>query len=368
MEATSHKKHSGSSSPDPGNWCQARSGNWCRVSGARHDPGSATHDLERTVRKFRDSFLVPSGMARKPRHLLRPGCLVEVTVNTVHSHHLLRPSGELNRIFAGCLGRAHELHPVRLHAVVSLGTHFHLLLSPEDSQQMAGFMGHLNCNLSKKVGRIHDWSGSMFERRYTCIPVSDEPAAQEARLRYLLCHGCKEGLVHSPRDWPGIHSATALCDGTPIQGTWISRTEYWKARNRGEDVVPSQFGTDYEIHLEPLPCWEHLDEEVWRQNVREIVKDIERETRETHRREGTAPAGAIAVTQTQPHYQSVRKKRSPAPLFHAASKAIRLAMRDAFSSFLASYREAAERVRKGELGVTFPPDCFPPRLPYVTPG
>ncbi|MDA8020916.1 MAG: transposase [Thermoanaerobaculia bacterium] len=165
-------------------------------------------------------------MPRKPRHLPRPGCLVEVTVRTAHSRYLLRPSGALNRVFAGCLGRAHELHPVRLHAVVVMSTHFHLLLSPENSQQLASFMGHLNGNLSKKIGRLHDWSGSMFERRYQCIPVSDEPAAQQARLRYLLQHGCKEGLVLSPRDWPGIHSAAALCHGEAIRGTWIHRTEY----------------------------------------------------------------------------------------------------------------------------------------------
>ena len=307
-------------------------------------------------------------MARKPRNLPRPDCLVEVTVNTVHSHHLLRPSGELNRIFAGCLGRAQELHPVRLHAVVCLGTHFHLLLSPEDSQQLAGFMGHLNCNLSKKVASFHHWSGSMFERRYTCIPVSEEPAAQEERLRYLLSHGCKEGLVLSPRDWPGVHSASALCDGQPIKGTWVNRTEYWKARNRGEDVSPSQFETDYEIHLEPLPCWAHLDETIWRESVREIVEEIERETLAAHRRDGTAPAGATAVCETQPRFRSARKKRTPAPMFHAASKSVRLAMRTAFSLFLESYRDAADRVRDGEVGVSFPPDCFPSRLPYVQPS
>ena len=290
-----------------------------------------------------------------------------MTVNTVHSHYLLGPSSELNRIFAGCLGRAQELHPVRLHAVVCASTHFHLLLSPEDSQQLASFMAHLNCNLSKKVGRIHDWSGSMFERRYQCIPVSDEPSAQEARLRYLLSHGCKERLVLSPRDWPGIHSAASLCDGTSIEGTWINRTEYWKACNRGEDVVPSQFGTDYEILLEPLPCWEHLNEAVWRQNVREIVEEIELETLGRHHREETAPDGASAVCETQPHYQSIRKKRSPAPRYHAASKAVRLAMKTAFSLFLVSYRMAAGRVRNGEVNVSFPPDCFPSRLPFVSP-
>ena len=176
---------------------------------------------------------------------------MEVTVRTARSRYLLRPGSQLNRIFAGCLGEAQELYPVRLRAVVAMSSHYHCLLSPEDSQQLAGFMCHLNTNLSKEIGRIHNWSGSMFERRYQCIPISNEPEAQIARLRYLLRHGCKEGLILGPRDWPGIHSAAALCDGTPIEGTWIDRTEYRRARNRGDDVVPSQFATKYQIHLEP---------------------------------------------------------------------------------------------------------------------
>ena len=293
---------------------------------------------------------------------------MEVTVTTAHSCYLLRPSSELNRIFVGCLGRAQELYPVRLHAIVCLSSNFHVLASPEDSQQLAKFMGHLNGNLSKKIRRMHDWSGSMFERRYQCIPVSDESAAQQARLRYLLRHGCKEGLVLSPRDWPGVHSAATLCDGTAIEGTWINRTEYWRALNRGEDVVASQFGTDYQIHLEPLPCWEHLEAEVWRGFVREMVEEIERETVEEHRRNETAPAGATAVCQKPPHYRSARRPKSPAPHFHAASKAVWETLRSALSAFLTSYRDAAERVKSGEVGVLFPPDCFPSRLPYVSPA
>ncbi|MDA8019434.1 MAG: transposase [Thermoanaerobaculia bacterium] len=291
-----------------------------------------------------------------------------MTVRTAHSRYLLRPSRELNRIFAGCLGRALELRPVRLHAVVVMSTHFHLLLSPEDSQQLAEFMRHLNGNLSKKVGRLHNWSGSMFERRYQCIPVSDEPAAQQARLRYLLRHGCKEGLVLSPRDWPGVHSAAALCDGAAIKGTWIDRTEYGKAIRGGDDVVENQFGTDYEIHLEALPCWKHLDASVWRKFVREMVEEIERETLEEHQRNETVPAGATTVCQRSPHFRPGHRKKSPAPLFHAATKAVRVAMRDAFSAFLTSYRDAAERVKSGEGSVFFPPDCFPSRLPYVSPA
>lgn len=70
-----------------------------------------------------------------------------------------------------------------------MSNHLHILASPESVEQMADFMRHVNANLSKEVGRLHDWPGPMFDRRYTSIPVSDEPEAQIARLRYLLLKG-----------------------------------------------------------------------------------------------------------------------------------------------------------------------------------
>jgi hypothetical protein len=38
------------------------------------------------------------------------------------------------------------------------------------------------------------------------------------RLRYLLEQGCKEGLVRSPRQWPGATGIEALLSGRPLDG------------------------------------------------------------------------------------------------------------------------------------------------------
>jgi len=53
---------------------------------------------------------------------------------------------------------------------------------------LAGFMQYLRANLSKKVGRLVDWSGSFWERRYSAEPVLDDEALV-GRLRYVLAHG-----------------------------------------------------------------------------------------------------------------------------------------------------------------------------------
>ena len=85
-------------------------------------------------------------------------------------------------------------------------------------------MQHLAGNLSKEVGgRLRDWSGSLWQRRFDQIVVSDEPDAQWTRLKYLLSHGVKEELCASPMDWPGVHAARALGYDEPLEGTWWNR-------------------------------------------------------------------------------------------------------------------------------------------------
>ena len=139
-------------------------------------------------------------MARPLRFIL-PRQMVEVTVRTVQSRYLLRPSAALNAAILAVLGRALHLYDVDLHGFAVLSNHVHYLLSSADGRELARFMQFVNCNVSRAVGRLHDWRGPAWERRYRAIPVVDEPS-QVARLRYLLGQGCAEGLVSRPVDWP----------------------------------------------------------------------------------------------------------------------------------------------------------------------
>ena len=81
---------------------------------------------------------------------------------------------------------------MRLHAFTFASNHFHLLVWTRGAT-LAGFMQFLRANLSRKVGRLVDWSGGFWERRYSAEPVLDDEALV-GRLRYVLAHGVKEGL------------------------------------------------------------------------------------------------------------------------------------------------------------------------------
>jgi hypothetical protein len=122
----------------------------------------------------------------------------------------------------------------------------------DDALQLSRFMGYVNSNLAREVGRLAKWREKIWSRRYQAIPVSQEEGAQLERLRYILSHGVKEGLVASPKDWPGVHCARALAEGEPLRGTWFDRTQEYAARRRGEKFHRLQYATAETLHLSPL--------------------------------------------------------------------------------------------------------------------
>ncbi|MEM7517727.1 MAG: hypothetical protein AAF368_12505 [Planctomycetota bacterium] len=307
-------------------------------------------------------------MGRDLRYLPKSGALVEITQRTFQGRPLLKPSKRLRSLVVGCVAKAQLNTGAALHGLVFLSTHFHLLCSFESVEQMAAFMGQLKTSLSIEIGHLHRWRGGIWGHRYHCVPVSEEPGAQIARLRYLLEHGCKENLVMSPLDWPGAQGADSLCTGRPLAGVWIDRTAFHRAKASDPSVKLEQFERSLDINFEALPCWSRDPEEVWRRRVDELIRDIEEETARRHHRLQTKPLGAAAVAAVDPHDHPRSLKTSPRPRFHAAAKAVRRALLQAYREFLAAYRIAAEQLAEGDLNARFPGNCFPPRLAFVPPS
>ncbi|HEX4954576.1 MAG TPA: transposase [Thermoanaerobaculia bacterium] len=304
-------------------------------------------------------------MARDPR-FQPPGYLMEVTCRTVQGRYLLRPGERLNAIVLGVLGRAQRLFGLRIHGFVFLSNHYHLLVSPTSVQQLAQFMGYLNGNLAKEVGRLARWKDKVWARRYQAIPVSHEEAAQIGRLRYLLAHGCKERLVPSPTDWPGAHCVDTLLEGATAQGTWIDRSAEYEARRRGKKVDTQAFCTLENVVLEPLPCWVDLPEEVRRCRVRELVQEIKLDGQLAAGPGLDADRARRRILLQHPHSRpKTPPPRRPTPKVHAASATARQAFWQALRAFVRAYREAASRLREGDRLACFPEGCFPPALPFV---
>jgi hypothetical protein len=121
-----------------------------------------------------------------------------------------------------------------------------------------------------------------------------------------------------------------------------------------------------EVVLIPLPCWAHLTPEQYRERVAALIEEIEAEARAERERTQVPALGVETILKQNPQGQPKASKRSPAPRFHAATKAARDGFWNAYSAFVAAFREAAERLKEGDRLARFPVGSFPPGLPFVS--
>src|SRR5262249_34257065 len=134
---------------------------------------------------------------------------------------------------------------------------------------------------------------------------------------------------------------------------------------RGKSVIPMRYASVGTFTLSPIPCWAHLSPEVYRARIAELVESIETEAAHARERNGTTVLGVQAILSRDPQHRPSTLARSPAPRVHAATKAARKAFYEIYAAFAAAFREAADRLRRGDRGAPFPVGSFPPALPFV---
>ncbi len=294
--------------------------------------------------------------------MYEPNVVYEVTTRTIQGRYLLKPSPRANEIIAGVLGRAQVLFPdIRLYGVVFLSTHSTGLLSSPFAWQIPAFMGYVNGELSSRIGRLHDWPGKMWERPHRPIPILDDASLVE-RFKHLLAQSCKEGLVASPRNWPGVSCVMPLLGGEPLRGVWFDLDSRRRLGNRGDRVRRYDYAQSYQVAFDKIPCWSQLDDTEYASRVRQLVEQVETEA--LRERAGRPFLGARAIRRVHPHHRPKELPLSPAPACHTSQPRLRDAFRDRYRLFVSAFRTAAEQLKSG-LEIAFPPNCFPPRPPFV---
>jgi len=293
-------------------------------------------------------------MGRKLRYLPDDNHLVEITCRVIQRRFLLRPSPRLNAIIIGALARFQKRYDMRICGLVYLSNHCHLLLRPHSVEQLASFMRDVNSKIAREVGRLHGWREKIWRRRYTDVVTSHEPEAQIARLRYLLEQGCKEGLVASPRHWPGASSTQALMSGQSLEGIWIDRTEQFRAGESGEPTPNALFTSRLRLELSPLPCWDGQTPSQCQTRIRAMVREIEAQM------DGVEVLGTKAISEQDPHDRPASTpQHTPAPRFHAIAPRVRRALEISYHLVHIAYRRASEDWRAGKRS-EFPPGCYAP--------
>ena len=283
-----------------------------------------------------------------------------VTARTFQSRLLLRPTPQLAEVVGGVLARASRLTGVQLCGFVAASNHVHLLCRVRDGA-LSSFMQYVLANVSKKAGRLVGWRGQFWERRFSAEPVLDD-GALEGRLKYILAHGVKEGLVRKVAQWPGLSCLPQLLG--PARRTfrffeWARRWESGKLVPGGEQAFADEWAIREELELLPLPAWAGLSPQQRLERVKAMVADIEAEGRRKHR----GVLGVAAVMIQEPLKPPAKTKRSPKPWFHAAERSLGLLFMARYAVFVGAFKRASARFRSGDWGVEFPSFAFRPWVP-----
>jgi len=294
-------------------------------------------------------------MAR-PIRMLNALEIFFVTVRCFQRRYLLRPSAETNEVLGGVLSRAVRLHGVELFSFSVVSNHIHLVVRAPRGN-LPRFMQYLLTNISKKVGRLVRWRGSFWERRYSAEPILDDTALLE-RVRYVLSHGVKEGLVRRCRDWPGLSCLPLMQDGRPRSFRWFN----WTRRTSGNSrrvtraLLDDRWAEPEELRLTPLPNVALQSREAVRRFLQGAVKAIEEQGFRQYRR----VLGRLGVLRQRPHEMPGPSKHKPRPPCHTSIPEMLEAFRERYRAFVEAFRKASIRWRTGDPTAAFPEAAIKP--------
>jgi REP element-mobilizing transposase RayT len=252
---------------------------------------------------------------------------------------LLVPDKACWQIFLYCLALAAERHGIRIHAVVMMGNHYHIVLTDMEGQ-LPLFMQWFNRQLARCIQRHRGWEHEVWEpnRKYNAVELMSEEAMWEAVL-YVLTNPIKAGLVSSLSQWKrGLIGPAQLARGT----IKVSRPTVLFNDTAPESATlrlsaPEALGASTSAFAEALE--ELLPDAIG--NAREKVSTVIGWKR-------------VVKTPFKSRPQSQRARVSMSPALKAVGA---LALREAIQglrAFRNAYREAYEAFRDGAYGMLFP--------------
>jgi len=280
-----------------------------------------------------------------PRRVL-PGMTVMVTRRTLRRTHLLRPDPALNELFIYCLAVLAQRFDIRVHAVVVMSTHEHLIVTDVHGQ-LPRFLQELHRLLALGIKLLRKWEGAVWDHEKTSVVELRTPAAIIEKLAYVMVNPVAAGLVRRASQWPGV----------TVQPDQLGRCR-WSARRPDyyfDDANPHWPAVaSLELSMPPLD----VREAEVRDAVARELEGLERAAHQEVQARGGTFMGAKRIPSLSPYDRaaSFEALRGRNPTF-----AVGRGQREAFfhavavlREFRRAYRSALEQWRRRLRDCTFP--------------
>ena len=302
-------------------------------------------------------------MPRKLRFQSRPWATHHVTSRCFRGYAFLKPTPRIRAICAGTLAYSLDYYKgsVELHHEAFLSNHFHLLLSTRRATDLAAFMCHFKSNLSRELGKVHNWDQTFWEGTYFNEEILDEGALREV-FKYITQNSVKEGLVAHPSHWGGLHGYHHLIEGSALSGPWVNRSKLYASQKLKKPLTEEDVTMTYQAELTPPPMWAHLSKDEYQTLCHELSEEAIREVQAL--RKGKAPMGMKRVL-AQKVFTSRKANSTTRPLCRARCPERFQEYIKAYFSFRLLFLEASAKLREAvhsgaeSVCVLFPPGGVP---------
>lgn len=277
---------------------------------------------------------------------------------------LLRPDRQMRSLFFYLLQFYASRYGIRIHAVVLMSTHYHLLFT--DVRGVRGeFFQSFHAMLAKAVRACRGIKSVLFDKRPTSQVDNVTPKACLEAMAYVICNPTEAGIVKDPTQWPGLFTRVEDAGSRRVERFEAPR---WIRRDDGTRVpFLGHWWPDFvELVQEPLCDAIDMDPSACVTKVREYVEARIATKRDEQAKKGWRFVGVLramhqrvtknaASWYTPPVLEGKIAPRVKAGMGEGVARA--KALRRLFA-FWEAHADARRRVVAGELDVVFPAGTF----------
>ena len=287
------------------------------------------------------------GSGVTPPRYIEPNAVYAIMRRVEGRRFLLRPDGALNDLVRYYLALFAQRHGVKIHVMVVMSTHFHMVASVPD-ENVSEFMHDLDLLLSIDVKRLRTRAiGVTWEPGgLSIIQLHGEKAVEKA-IAYAIANPVASGLVWRPEDWPGVTASVEELGEKELAGSRPPRRSpaYWPARASIRLTWPECLADDVEGA---------------RERIGTRVEVLVEAARAEAKRKGWRIMSRVEACSVSP-YRVARTEEEPGglrPQVMASSREERIAALRRLKTFRARHAECKERWCAGDRCVVFPAGTY----------
>jgi REP element-mobilizing transposase RayT len=275
----------------------------------------------------------------RPRRIV-PGLTYLVTRRCTQRKFLMLPDSVVNQVVRYCAALAQRATGVRIHIIVVLSNHYHLIVSDPEGR-LPDFMYIFDKFVAKCLnahrGRWENFFAGGVQASY--VALRDEDAIFD-KAAYAITNPVTAGLVRRHQEWPGV----ILCQ----PGSYRCRRPKVFFREHGP--TPKAL----KLELAPLPIAGLARHTLERLGA--IVQTREAQVRKAFRAEGRRFLGRANVLRQDPFAspRSAEPRRRLSPRVATRDKWRRIESLLRLKSFESEYRDARLAFEQGDREVVFP--------------